>query len=281
MTRTLSLGYSPCPNDTFLFGALAEGRIDPSPLAFKIFMADVEVLNRKAGARELDVTKVSVSAAVHLLEDYWMLRAGGAMGRGCGPLVVSRTALSAGQLRHRSLAIPGKLTTANLLLRLEGSHQGPVLEMPFDQIMPRTVAGEVDAGLIIHEGRFTYPSMGLNLVLDLGSWWESRWGVPLPLGAILIRRDLGREIARMVEERIRRSLNHARNHPEEVWPYIRDHAQEMEPSVIERHIEMFVNEFSLDVGEEGERAIRTLLREASLLENTPLPEKPLFWDQED
>jgi len=162
MTRTLSLGYSPCPNDTFLFGALAEGRIDPSPLAFKIFMADVEVLNRKAGARELDVTKVSVSAAVHLLEDYWMLRAGGAMGRGCGPLVVSRTALSAGQLRHRSLAIPGKLTTANLLLRLEGSHQGPVLEMPFDQIMPRTVAGEVDAGLIIHEGRFTYPSMGLR-----------------------------------------------------------------------------------------------------------------------
>ncbi|MBP8645605.1 MAG: 1,4-dihydroxy-6-naphthoate synthase [Syntrophobacteraceae bacterium] len=279
MKRTLILGFSPCPNDTFIFRALAEGSIDSPSFAFKTLLADVEVLNKKARRQELDVTKVSASAVLHLLDDYWMLRAGGAMGRGCGPLVVARTPLSIQELRHKILAIPGKYTTANLLLRLQGSHEGPVIELPFDRIMPKVAAGEVDAGLIIHEGRFTYPTLGLKLVLDLGAWWESQRGLPLPLGVIMIRRSLGPEVAATVEETIRQSLEYTREHAREAWPYIRSHAQEMEESVIRRHIEMFVNEFSLDLGEEGEQAIRALLKEAAHLENIPFPDKPLFWDQ--
>ena len=278
MGRVLSLGYSPCPNDTFIFYALAEGRIDARPYRFDVSLSDVEELNRKAGGQVLDVTKVSIHAILHLLDKYWLLKAGGAVGRGCGPLVVARKKTAMEDLRHKSIAIPGKMTTANLLLQVHGIHEGRCVEMVFDRIMPAVAAGEVDAGVIIHEGRFTYPSYGLQLVLDLGEWWEAETGLPIPLGGILMKRELGADSARFVEGKIRESLLYARAHPEEAWPYIRTHAQEMEPDVIRKHIDMFVNDFSLDVGPEGERAIRYILEAASRRAGISLPDKPVFRD---
>lgn len=278
MDRVLSLGYSPCPNDTFIFCALAEGRIGCEPFCFDVSLADVEELNRKARQGLLDITKVSTHAILHLLDDYWLLRAGGAIGRGCGPLVVSREPVTMEELRHKSIAIPGEMTTANLLLKVNGIHEGKCVEMLFDRIMPAVAAGEVDAGVIIHEGRFTFPSYGLRLVLDLGEWWESETGLPLPLGGILMKRELGADAARFVEGKIRESLLFARANPKEVGSYIQKHAQEMEPGVIEQHIDMFVNEFSLDVGLEGERAIRYILEAASRKGGVPLPDKPIFRD---
>ena len=276
MSKTLSLGYSPCPNDTFIFYALAQRRIDIAPFDFNIFLADVEALNNKAYRQELDITKVSIHAILHLLKDYWLLGCGGAIGRGCGPLVVARQKLTMSDLQDKTIAIPGKMTTANLLLSLECTHRGQVVEMSFEKIMPAVASGRVDAGVIIHEGRFTYPGLGLELALDLGDWWETATGLPLPLGGIIMRRELGVEAACRVEEQIRQSLLHARKHPQEAWPYIRAHAQEMAPDVIRRHIDMFVNEFSLNVGIEGQRAIRHILEAAARLEGMSLPEKPFF-----
>jgi len=274
--KLLTLGYSPCPNDTFIFYALEEKKIK-MPFAVEVLLEDVEMLNRKAGKGVLDISKISASAVMSVLDRYWLLRSGGAMGRGCGPLVVAGHPVRFEDLRDATIATPGDLTTASLLLRLEGTHRGRRVPMQFDRIMPSVGAGEVDAGVIIHEGRWTYQSYGLHTVLDLGRWWEDRTGLPLPLGVIAIRRDLGREVAAVVEEKIRESLLYAGNHPDEAWPYIRRHAQEMEPEVIRLHIDAFVNEFTLDAGIEGERAVRSLLEAACTLENKAFPEIELFW----
>lgn len=259
MSEVWSLGYSPCPNDTFIFFAMARGLIDTGSTRFNVHLADVEELNRKARRCELDITKVSISVLPNVLEDYLLLRAGGAMGRGCGPLVVARESVRMDELLNATVAIPGKMTTAFLLFQLYGEHSGEFVEMPFDQIMPAVASGKVDAGLIIHEGRFTYPSLGLKLILDLGEWWEQKTGLPLPLGGIVMKRSLGAAAAQKVEEQIRESLKYAQTHGDEAWPYIRSLAQEMEPDVIRQHIDMFVNDFSLDLGREGEEAIRVLL----------------------
>jgi 1,4-dihydroxy-6-naphthoate synthase len=275
---TLRLGYSPCPNDTFIFFGLAEGKVDVSPYRLDITLADVEALNRKARNQELEVSKVSMSAVLHLLDDYWLLRSGGALGRGCGPLVVAREPLTMEELAEKAIAIPGKMTTANLLLRLCGTHRGPSVEMPFDQIMGAVADGEVEAGVIIHESRFTYPALGLRLVVDLGEFWELKTGLPLPLGGIVMKRSLGPDAARFVEAKIRASLLYTRSRPEEAWPYIRSHAQEMDSHVMQQHIDMFVNDFSLDIGGQGERAVRFLLEAAAREENTSLGDKPLFWE---
>lgn len=278
MDHPLRLGYSPCPNDTFIFFALGEGRISAAPYEFLVSLADVEELNQSARLGLLDITKVSVHAILHLLEDYWLLRAGGAIGRGCGPLLVASRKVTLADLRDAAVAIPGRTTTAHLLLQLEGTHQGPRLEMPFDQIMPAVAQGAVQAGVIIHEGRFTYPLFGLELVLDLGAWWEKETGLPLPLGGIIAKRALGVDVARTVQGMIQASLEYGRTHPEQAWSYIRSHAQEMEPRVIQQHIDMFVNEFSMDVGREGKLAVRHLLDAAARIHGVRLPHKPLFWD---
>jgi 1,4-dihydroxy-6-naphthoate synthase len=275
--RLFTLGYSPCPNDTFIFYALAQGRIDLLPDAFSVLLADVEVLNQKARQHELDISKVSINALAHLLDEYWLLRAGGALGRGCGPLVVAREPLGMEELRDQPMAIPGKLTTANLLLQLHGEHHGERIEMAFDQIMPAVSRGDVSAGVVIHEGRFTYGAMGLHAVLDLGAWWESSTALPLPLGGIVMKRSLGADAARSVEAKIRASLLYARLHHQEAWPYILAHAQELEPAVIQRHIDTFVNDFSVNVSSEGERAIRALVQAACRQAGTAFPVGPLFW----
>jgi 1,4-dihydroxy-6-naphthoate synthase len=276
MDRLLRLGYSPCPNDTYVFYGLASGRIDTRPYRLYISLADVEVLNQQAGLGLMDVTKVSISAVPHLLEEYRLLRSGGAMGRGCGPLVVAARPLEPGDLRDKVIATPGRLTTARLLLQLTGLHKGRSVEMSFEQIMPAVAAGTVDAGVIIHEGRFTYSAMGLELVLDLGAWWEQEKGLPLPLGGILIKRSLGKRAAEWFDGKIQESLRYGQSHPEEAWPYILGHAQEMAPEVIRQHIDTFVNEFSLDVGDEGEQAIRLLLSSAAQLQGCAMPAVDLF-----
>ena len=261
-TRTLSLGYSPCPNDTFIFHALVHGLVGAEGLRFAERLEDVETLNRLAARAELDVTKVSYGAIPHLLGDYVLLKSGGALGRGCGPLVVAREPLDASALAGKRIAIPGANTTANLLLRLFAPDAAPGVEMVYSAIMPAVARGEVDAGLIIHESRFTYPQHGLSKVVDLGEWWEGATGLPIPLGGILARRALGEATIRAVDDALRRSVEHAFADPAASRPYVRRHAQEMDDAVTQQHIDLYVNRFSADLGSEGERAIHELFARA-------------------
>ena len=274
--KPLTLGYSPCPNDTFIFCALAEKKVE-IPFALDVLLADVEMLNIRAKRGDLDISKVSANTVASILDNYRLLRSGGAMGRGCGPLVVAGRPAGFHDLSEATIATPGDLTTASLLLRLEGTHRGRRVPMQFDRIMPAVAAGEVDAGVIIHEGRWTYQAYGLSMVLDLGRWWEAQTGLPLPLGAIVIKRSLGPEVAGAIDEKIRESLVYAQKHFDRVWPYIRLHAQEMAPEVIRLHIDAFVNEFTVDAGIEGQRALKSLLEAACALENKPFPEQELFY----
>lgn len=273
--RTLSLGISPCPNDTYIFHGLVERRI-ALPCAFDLFMADVEVLNNKARDGALDVTKLSLAAMAFAADKYRLLRSGAALGRGCGPLLVAKGSFDVADLAHARVAIPGEMTTANLLLSLHGGFRGERVEMVFDEVMPAVAAGEVDCGVVIHEGRFTYPAFGLNLVLDLGQWWEASTGLPLPLGAIAIRRDVDDATALAVEDAIRRSLEYANAHPRDSRTFIKEHAQELADGVIDSHIRTFVNEFSLDLGLEGQQAIQKLVAMAAEIAERPLPAAPLF-----
>lgn len=262
MTRELTLGYSPCPNDTFIFHALVHGLVPTAGFTVRAELADVETLNRQALAARLDLTKVSFHALGHLRDRYALLRSGGALGHGCGPLVIARQPATMEALRGRRIAIPGTLTTANLLLQLYGEGYAAVVPMAFDRIMPALLDGTADAGVIIHESRFTYRTAGFHAVLDLGAWWEAETGLPLPLGGILARRDLGAALIGQVEAAIRASLAHARAHPRAARGYIRAHAQELDDAVTDAHINLYVNDFSRDLGAAGVLAVETLLARA-------------------
>jgi 1,4-dihydroxy-6-naphthoate synthase len=278
MEKILTLGYSPCPNDTFIFHALTHGKLPGQGISFQETLEDVETLNRMTIRGELDVSKVSYHALGFLREDYCLLRAGGALGRGCGPLIVTRTPLKPEDLRGRMIAIPGMLTTAYLLMQLYDPTLKNVCSMPFDKIMDSVAGGSVDAGLIIHEGRFTYQNYGLHQIADLGQWWEEATGLPIPLGCIVARRELGSKVIHEVDELIRASLLHARKHPEESASYIKSHAQELEDQVIRQHIELYVNDFSEDLGDEGTRAVEAFLRKAEEKDIIERSLKPLFAD---
>lgn len=260
--RTLALGYSPCPNDTFIFHALVHGLVG-GDVGFEERLEDVETLNYLALSGRLDITKVSFGVITEILDKYCLLRSGGALGRGCGPMVVARKPMEMDDLKGARLAVPGMNTTAFLLLRLFdpsfGEHAVP---MAFDQIMGAVRDEEVDAGLIIHEGRFTYSDYGLYEVMDLGRWWEETTGKPIPLGGIIARRELGAETISKVQSLIRQSLEYAFAHPEASKQYIRQHAQEMDEPVMREHIELYVNDFSLDLGREGEDAVQELFKMA-------------------
>lgn len=278
MTKSLKIGFSPCPNDTFIFGALACGMVD-WPGGLDVTLADVEELNGQAEAGTLDVVKVSVAAAARILDDYILLRAGGAMGYGVGPILVTRDVRTLDELDGSTVAIPGKRTTANLLFGLLCREKGITVErreMVFDEVMPAVRNNEVDAGVVIHEGRFTYEAQGMRKLLDLGAWWEERKGLPIPLGAIAIRRSLGPGIAWAMNEAIRISLAHARSNPEAMVPFIREHAQEMAEDVICEHIETFVTGYSLDVGAEGEEAVAELIGEACRMDALEQPSGDVF-----
>ncbi|ADH64676.1 protein of unknown function DUF191 [Allomeiothermus silvanus DSM 9946] len=257
----MELGYSFCPNDTFIFYALVHGKV-PTPFPVTETLEDVETLNRWAFEGRLPLTKISYAAYGRLRERYVALRSGGALGRGVGPLLVARAPVD--NLVDKRIAIPGTNTTAFMLLSLYGTGFFPV-EMRYDRILPAVQSGQVDAGLIIHESRFTYPRYGLVKVLDLGEWWEAETGLPIPLGAILARRDLGEAAIRSLDRAVRSSLEYAYAHPEETLAYIKQYAQELEEEVIWAHIHTYVNEFSLDVGEEGERAVAELFRRAEAM----------------
>lgn len=260
--KLLSLAYSTCPNDTFIFHALAERLVDMRGLAFKIDLADVEALNRAAATGVYAVSKLSFAAIGHLQGRYRILESGAALGRGCGPLIVARPDFDPARLAKARIAVPGLWTTANLLLGLYLGKNRPVQAMPFDRIMPSVAEGKADAGVIIHEGRFTYPDYGLDCLVDLGEWWENKTGQPIPLGAITVRNDLDPALSGRINAVIRDSIEYAYANPEASDAYIRTHAQEMEPVVIRQHIELYVNQYSIQLGAEGRRAVTELFRQA-------------------
>ena len=274
-TSPLQLGLSPCPNDTFIFHALLHGLVQqPAPIA--PHLADVEELNSLARQGKLAVTKMSLGVAADIMDDYALLSSGAALGFGCGPLVVARKPLDAAACRTARVAVPGLHTTANLLLSLNGGFQGPREPMLFSDVMDAVQDGRVDAGVIIHEGRFTYAQRGLVKLLDLGEWWEGQFHLPLPLGAIVVRRDVPRDLALGIQTAIAQSLAHARKNPQASAAFIREHAQELDDSVIQAHIKTFVTDFSLDIGDAGRAAITELVGKAAALAGKKLPEAGLF-----
>ena len=273
----LTLAYSPCPNDTFIFTPWVEGRIPGAPPVVERY-EDIDTLNQIALRGEPDIVKVSFHALGHLRDRYCLLRSGGALGRGCGPLVVARTPFDKATLAEKTLAIPGRLTTAALLVRLFAPEipEANITVMPFDRIMPAVCDGKVDAGVIIHESRFTYQQHGLAQIVDLGEWWERETGHAIPLGGILMRRNLGNDLIRRTEKALAESVDFAFAHTDLVWPTVRRHAQEMEDDVMRRHIALYVNDFTRDYGVEGQAAIMYLLSTAEQLRIIPSSDKPLF-----
>lgn len=271
-----SLAYSPCPNDTFIFAALTNGLLPGAPHV-SVVLDDVEALNLAAREGRHELTKVSYGAIPYLLDTYRILRAGGALGRGCGPLVVAgrpRDLASFGD--DAVFAIPGRLTTAYLLLRLALGREPKIVERRFDTIVAAVAAGEADAGVIIHESRFTYADAGLACVTDLGDWWESATGNPIPLGAILVRRDIDDDAARLIDDAIRCSLAFARAREPEIIDYVRAHAFEMDDAVMRAHIALYVNDYSDDVGPGGIAAVNDLFRRAAARGLIPQAAVPAF-----
>lgn len=262
-TATLTLAYSPCPNDTYIFAALTNGLLENAP-AVKVQLEDIENLNASAVRADYELTKVSYGAIPLLMEDYRILRAGGALGRGCGPLLITRpgSGTRLEDFTGRLIAIPGEMTTAFMLLRLAMNARPQTIGMRFDQIVQAVAGGTVDAGLIIHESRFTYHDDGLVQVIDLGDWWEQQTGMPIPLGAILARRDLDDSLVRRINGAIVQSLQFAREHDRAVMKYVREHATEMQEDVMRKHIALYVNEFSEDVGDNGIAAVNELFTRA-------------------
>lgn len=272
---SIKIGYSPCPNDTFIMAALAENRIS-SPLIFEPVLADVETLNQWALEDRLEVTKLSFMALGRVRSSYGLLSSGAALGWGCGPLLVARPGQTLAQLDRGVVACPGSMTTAALLLSLYLGRQPNFKQMVFPGIMPAVACGEADFGLVIHEGRFTLASYGLESFLDLGSWWEQETGRPIPLGGIAVRRDLGFEVAQMVDQAVRSSLLDALGSSERAMRYVQLHAQEMDPGVVAQHIKLYVNSFSVDLSEEGREAVALLFSKAEERGFIPLSSMPFM-----
>jgi 1,4-dihydroxy-6-naphthoate synthase len=277
---TLTLGFSPCPNDCFMFDAIVNQRIDLEGLEFTPRLADVEALNTAAFAGEADVTKLSYHAYAYCTGDYVLLDAGSALGRNCGPLLISKRAIAqdevaAGGLR---IAIPGKFTTANFLLGLAFPKAQDKTPLVFSEIESALLDDRFDAGLIIHENRFTYADKGLKKIIDLGEYWEGETGAPIPLGGIVIRRALPDEVKQRVNRVLRRSVEYAFAHRTASLDYVRAHAQEMREDVMYRHIDLYVNEYSVDLGAAGRRAVELLFDKAAATRIIPRATTGLFLD---
>lgn len=272
MVMQLEVGFSPCPNDTFMFHALVAGTVVVPGFAVKPWLADIEALNERAlGAAPLAISKLSVHGLGHVADRYGVLQAGAALGRGCGPLVVARRTGRLAEVRGR-VAIPGQYTTAHLLLRIFGPAGVEVVPMRFERIMPAVAAGEVDAGVIIHEGRFVFEGFGLALVADLGAVWEADTGLPLPLGVIAAERGLA--VGAVFEDRLRASVAAAWADPTASAEYVRAHAQEVDPEVCRRHIALYVNAYSQALGDEGRTAVETLLGHGAAVGMLPRVRSP-------
>ncbi|CAA6825514.1 MAG: Menaquinone via futalosine step 4 [uncultured Aureispira sp.] len=259
----LTLGYSPCPNDTFIFDAMIHHRIDTEGLEFEVQLGDVEQLNQKAFSNELNITKLSYHAYAYLLSNYALLTSGSALGNNCGPLLIAKTAIPKEALKAKKIAIPGKYTTANFLLSLAYPEAQEKQEVLFSAIEQQVLDEQVDAGLIIHENRFTYQDKGLVKLIDLGEWWEQTTQLPIPLGGIVVQRSLPLEVQHKINRVLRRSVEFAFKNPEASLPYVRAHAQEMDLAVIQQHIGLYVNDFSVDLGKKGKAAIQYLFDTAA------------------
>ena len=274
----LTLAFSPCPNDCFIFDAMVHGRVDREGLDFDVRLADVEALNTAAFDGEVDISKLSFHAYAYCADRYVLLDAGSALGRNCGPLLISKRPITtaeatSGQLR---IAIPGKYTTANFLLGYAFPLAADKTELLFSEIEPAVLDGRYDAGLIIHENRFTYEAKGLRKIIDLGEYWESTTGAPIPLGGIVIRRSLSDAVKQAVNRVLRRSVEYAFAHRDASLPYVRAHAQEMDEAVMYKHIDLYVNQYSVDLGEDGRRAIELLFDKAAASGLIPSVGEPLF-----
>ncbi len=254
----LTLGFSPCPNDTFIFDALVHGKINTEGLTFDVVMDDVEELNRLAFAQKLDVTKLSYHAYAHIIDRYALLDAGSALGKNCGPILIAKHEMDKEQIQQAKIAIPGKYTTANLLLSL--AYPAAVNKIPFlfSDIEEAVMSGEVDAGLIIHENRFTYMDNGLIKIIDLGEYWESTYKMPIPLGGIAIRRSLKKDVQHKLNSVLRASVEYALKNPDDSYDFVRENAQEMEGYIMHSHIKLYVNDFTVNLGKAGRSAIYKL-----------------------
>lgn len=268
----LTLGFSPCPNDTFIFDAMVHGRIDTEGLDFDFFLADVEELNRKALDSTVDITKISYHAYSHVASNYLILDSGSALGHRNGPLLISKRTISPDELSGLKIAIPGKLTTANLLFSIAWPDVVNKKEYIFSDIEKALLNDEVDAGLIIHETRFTYYKRGLKKIADMGEYWESLTGLPIPLGAIVINRRIPEDIALKVNRVLRRSLEYAYKDSFASYDFVSGNAKEMDSTVMNNHIKLYVNEFTLNLGSKGREAINRLFSVAG--ERGVIPQLP-------
>lgn len=259
----LTLGFSTCPNDTFIFDAMIHQKIDTEGLEFDVIMGDVEELNRKAFEAAIDITKLSYYAYVHVANSYKLLTSGSALGRGNGPLLISKRKICPYEISELKIAIPGKNTTANLLFSIFYPEIKDKKEYLFSDIEEAILSEEVDAGVIIHENRFTYQKKGLNKIIDLGAHWEEKTNSPIPLGGIVINRklDVGTQVK--VNRVLKRSVQFAFDNPSSSYDFVKKYAQEMDDEVMRKHIDLYVNKFTYELGREGEGAIETLYEEAS------------------
>lgn len=272
--QPLTLGYSPCPNDTFIFDALVHHKIDTEGLKFEVVLGDVEDLNRRAFRNELDITKLSYHAFAHLTEPYALLHSGSALGNNCGPLLIAKKNLTP-EAAHR-VAIPGKYTTANFLLGITYPELSQKTEVLFSEIENAVLSEAFEMGLLIHENRFTYAERGLVCIADLGERWETRTGLPIPLGGIVVRRSLPVEVQQRIERVLRRSVEFALTNPMQTMHYVAEHAQAMSQTVMMQHINLYVNQYTVDLGEKGKAAVERLFAEAWKLHLIPPSEQPIF-----
>jgi 1,4-dihydroxy-6-naphthoate synthase len=279
----ITLGFSPCPNDTFIFDALVNRKIDTKGFEFEVFMEDVETLNNWAFAGKLAITKLSFNTFLQCASQYALMHAGSALGKGVGPLLITHKKgmeqwqADATFLERASIAIPGLNTTANLLLQLAYPNATKKEVMLFSDIEQAVLDQRVDAGLIIHENRFTYQDKGLHKIKDLGDWWESTSSSAIPLGGIVAKRSLPKEVCLQIDQLIKESIAYAWNHYPELAPYVKEHAQEMSDAVMRKHIQLYVNDFSTDLGEEGTLAIQTLWDYAYKAQLIATKELPIFY----
>jgi 1,4-dihydroxy-6-naphthoate synthase len=267
----ITVGHSPDPDDAFMFYALAHNKLDTGDLRFRHELQDIETLNRRALRGELEVTAVSIHAYAYLLDKYALLPSGCSMGDKYGPMVVARRRMTVEELRKAHIAVPGTLTTAFLGLRLllPGEIQYEVI--PFDHILGAVADGRFDAGLIIHEGQLTFQNLGLNLIVDLGVWWQERTGLPLPLGGNVVRRDLGADAIRQISRLLKESIRYALDHRDDALAYALRYARDMDKSLADRFVGMYVNEWTLDYGPRGREAVRLLLEEGHKAGLIPTP----------
>lgn len=277
----LTLGFSPCPNDTFIFDALIHHKIDTEGLEFEVSFDDVETLNQKVFRAELDISKISFHAYAYALENYLLLNSGSALGFGVGPLLISKNnEFNSNNIASKDLkvAIPGRYTTANFLLGLAFPKLTNKVLSSFSEIEGMLLREEVDLGLIIHENRFTYQEKGLHKIIDLGKFWEEKTNNPIPLGGIVINRKIDLETQRKVDRVLKKSVEYAFAHPQSGIDFIKSHAQEMDEAVMYKHIDLYVNKYSINLGQEGRKAIQTLFDHALELKIIPATNLNLFLD---